>query len=75
MIQFQPVAVAIEGDGDGRLIFADGRLTGVAVRLSGEHGDLAGRWFLEAVFGRAQAPTYPVFDALEDIAVWFEARL
>ena len=50
-------------DSEGCLVRLDGKLVGVLVRLAApEHGDLVGRWFLEAGFGplrdaRCLAPT------------------
>lgn len=39
-------------DEDGFLLFADGRLVAIFVRLSDpSHGEMRGRWFLECGFG------------------------
>lgn len=72
MIEFQPIRMAMESDGEGRLVLADGRLAAVAVRLSREHGALSGRWFLEAAFGSCQAPVYPTFADLETLGEWIQ---
>lgn len=75
MIEFQPVRMVMESDGEGRLVFADGRLAAVAVRLSTEHGALAGRWFLEAAFGSCQTPVSPTFADLDALGDWVQGCL
>ena len=62
-------------DEDGLLVFAGGRLVAVLVRLSDEHGDKAGRWFLEHGFGRLDGMTYPIFDDIEVAQDWIAQRL
>jgi hypothetical protein len=47
----------------------------VLVQLSGEHGDLAGHWFLEAGFGRLDAPEHPTFPDLAGAETWIDRRL
>jgi len=72
VIEFQAVRMAIENDGEGRLVFVEGRLAAIAVRLSAEHGALSGRWFLEAAFGSCQAPVYPTFNDLDALGEWVQ---
>jgi hypothetical protein len=75
-LALEPVRVATGGEGEeGRLVFADGRLAAVLVRLSEQHGELAGRWFLEAGFGRLDGPNHPVFDDLAAAETWVDDRL
>ena len=74
-VEFQPVEVAVDEEGEGRLTFVDGRLAAVLVRLSGTHGDQAGRWFLEVGFGRLDGPRHPVFPDLDAAGDWIKARL
>jgi hypothetical protein len=62
-------------DEDGLLVFADGRLVAVLVRLSDEHGDKAGRWFLEHGFGRLDGTTHPIFDDIETAQAWIAGRI
>lgn len=38
-------------DDDGRLVYAGDRLVAVLVRLSPEHAELAGHWYIEVSFG------------------------
>ena len=38
------------GDRTGVLVFAEGRLAAILCRLDPQHGDLAGRWFVEKTF-------------------------
>jgi hypothetical protein len=67
----QPVRVDTSAkDEEGCLVFADGRLVAVLVRLSDEHGEMAGRWFLEAGFGRLDGPQHPTFVDLEAAQAW-----
>jgi hypothetical protein len=50
-VTFEPVELdTAQGDRTGMLVFADGRLLAVLSRLDADHGDLAGRWFVEAAF-------------------------
>ena len=69
-VTFQPVAVRNDcDDRDGRLVFVDGCLAAVIVRLDcPEHGGLVGSWFIEALFGHSQHPTgmFASLDAARD---------
>lgn len=53
VLEFRPVAVETGSpDEGGRLVFMDGRLVAVFVRLSGLHvPESRGKWSLEAGFG------------------------
>lgn len=67
----QPVRVDTGGaDEDGCLVFLNGRLVAVLVRLSDQHGDMAGYWFLEHGFGQLGGPRHPVFDGLDAAQDW-----
>ena len=57
-------------DEDGCLVFRDGKLAAALVRLSEQHGDMAGRWFLEHGFGGLDGPWYPLFDSLDAAKDW-----
>ena len=47
-LQLQPVLVASEhNDSESQLVFSDGYLVAVLVRLSDLHQEAAGKWFLE----------------------------
>jgi len=51
------------------------RLEAVLTRLSDQHGDIAGHWFVEAGFGpldRLDPPTFASLDAAQD---WISERL
>jgi len=75
-LRLQPVSVATGSyDTEGQLVFADGFLTAVLVKLSGFHEDMAGMWFLEAGFGRVDTPTRPMFSDLDEAQDWIEQRL
>jgi hypothetical protein len=72
----QPVQVAVGGDDEeGCLIFADDRLAAVLVRLSRLHEELAGRWYLEAGFGRLEGPVKPTFGDLGAAREWIARHL
>ena len=75
-LRLQPVRVAT-GDGeDGLLVFADHeRLVAVLTQLSEQHEELAGRWFLEAGFGRLAGPSHPTFADLDAAHDWINRRL
>jgi hypothetical protein len=47
----------------------------VLVRLSDEHGADAGKWFMEAGFGRVDHPNPPMFENLDEAQAWIEQRL
>jgi len=72
----QPVQVAVGGDDEeGCLIFAEDRLVAVLVRLSRLHEGLAGRWYLEAGFGRLEGPGKPTFRDLGVAKEWISRHL
>jgi hypothetical protein len=72
----QPVQVAVGGDDEeGCLIFAEDRLVAVLVRLSRLHEELAGRWYLEAGFGRLEGPGKPTFRDLGVAKEWISRHL
>ena len=65
-LHLQPVQVETGSDDiESQLVFADGFLVAVFVRLSNEHGTEAGRWCLEVGFGRIDHPHAPTFLNLE----------
>jgi hypothetical protein len=75
-LRLQPVQVATGSyDTEGQLVFADGFLAAVLVRLSGFHEDEAGMWFLEAAFGSVDAVIRPTFADLDEAQTWIEQRL
>ena len=75
-LRLQPVQVATGSqDTESHLLFADGFLVAVLVRLSVEHEDEAGRWYLEAGFGRVDDPHPPTFADLNEAQVWITDRL
>lgn len=72
----EPARVATGStDEEGYLVRADGRLVAVLVRLSDAQGELAGRWFLEAGFGRCVAVDGAVFESLGEAEAWIQERL
>lgn len=74
--QFQPVRVKTGSrDAEGQLVFTDGLLVAVLVRLSEDHGEEAGLWFLEAGFDGAEDPVRPKFADLDEAQAWLRYRL
>ncbi|MEF2073299.1 hypothetical protein [Consotaella aegiceratis] len=62
-------------DEDGLLVFDEGRLVAVLVRLDSDvHEDNRGKWFLEAGFN-GLAWDGQVFDSLGDAGDWISAKL
>ena len=76
MLSLKPVQVATGADEDGMLVFDhDQRMVAVLTRLSEQHAELAGRWFLEAGFGRVDGPLHPTFSDLDSAKAWIGGRL
>ena len=72
----QPVRVDTRSeDEEGYLVFGDERLVAVLVRLSGQHGALAGCWHLEQGFGLLSGPDHPCFTSLDAARSWMGQRL
>ena len=75
LVQPTPVETG-SADEDGCLVYADGRLVAVLVRLADPvHGDLVGGWFLEAGFGPCASAAVPVFDSLGAAQDWVGRRV
>ena len=75
-LTLQPVRVETgSNDQEGCLVFADGRLVAVLVRLSDQHDDLAGQWYYEHGFGPFDGPGHPVFGSLDAAQDWIGQRL
>ena len=71
----QSVRVGNGFDEEGLLVLdAEQRLVAVLVRLSEQHEEKAGCWFLEAGFGRLDGPNHPVFADLDEAQDWIEQR-
>ena len=74
-LRLQPVRVAIGADGEGVLVFSDDALVAVLVRLSEQHEELAGQWFLETGYdgiGEVHHPTFADLAAAQD---WISQKL
>jgi len=73
-LTFQPVTLAASNnDDEGMLVFRDGHLLGVLSRLSEIHDNLAGLWFIEALFDRGPEYHMPTFESLEDVESWLRS--
>lgn len=62
-------------DTEGLLVFADNLLVAVLVRLSDDHEEDAGKWFLEAGFDGADDAVQPKFVDLDEAQAWIQRRL
>lgn len=75
-LHLQPVPIATgSGDTESVLVFSDGFLVAVLVHLSDDHEDDAGKWFLEAGFGRLDDQSQPKFADLDGAQDWIQRRL
>jgi len=75
-LRLQPVQVATgSNDIESQLAFAGGLLVAILVQLCEQHEDQAGRWYLEAGFGRLDQPHAPTFANLEEAQDWIEQQL
>jgi hypothetical protein len=52
------------------LVFREERLLAVLCRLSDIHGELAGQWFVEAVFNELPGAQSRTFDSLPAAEAW-----
>ncbi len=74
-LHLQPVQIATgREDTESQLVFADGFLVAVLVRLSDQHEGEAGRWYLEAGFGPVGNLTPPTFADLDAAQTWITDR-
>jgi len=75
ILTLQPVRVDAGEEGEGLLVFAEGWLVAVLVRLADIHEEAAGYWFLEKGFGKLDRPDPPVFSDLATAEQWIKERL
>lgn len=54
------------------LVLRGGRLTAVLSHLSAMHGDLAGLWFVEAMFGISSSRSRHTFASPDEFVLWLE---
>lgn len=69
-ITFQTVRVHVEGQTEGRLVFFNGALVAVLVKLDATHDDLEGRWYAEAAFNSLERMEERTFETLDEVAEW-----
>jgi hypothetical protein len=75
-LRLQPVQVATGSDDqESQLVFHEGFLVAVLVRLSDMHETDAGNWYLEAGFGRVADLNPPLFTDLVQAQIWIADRL
>jgi len=76
-ISFHPIEVSTASeDREGRLVFVDGKLAALLVRLADAEHDplLLGAWYLEAGFGLLEGQ-HGLFASLEEAAASIESEL
>ncbi len=72
----QPVRIATGFQEEGMLVFAEGRLVAVLVRLGDDNQVAPGAWYHETGFGRfMDGPDHPIFPNLDDAQDWIAERL
>ncbi len=70
-LRFQPVLLGSVPDGDdGMLVFQSDRLIAIVSHLGDLHGELAGRWFVEATFAEVAPMVHETFATLSDFEGW-----
>jgi hypothetical protein len=74
-LTLQSVRIAAGPDEHGMLVFGDGCLVAVLVRLSDAHEGMAGEWFLETGYGPFAGPEHPIFPSLAEARAWIGKRL
>ena len=57
-------------DREAKLVFRDDRLLAVLSCLSDIHPDLAGQWYIEAMFGDIAPPLQQTFRTLAEFEAW-----
>jgi hypothetical protein len=59
---------------DAKLFFVEGALVAVVSQLSAAHNSHAGRWFIEAAFGRLNPKDMQTFASLDDVEHFIRQR-
>ena len=75
LLRLEPVRMALGNDVEGRLVFAEDALLAILVRLSEDHDEGGGSWFLEVGFGRMDGRVHPIFPDLEAAQSWITERV
>jgi hypothetical protein len=74
-LRIVPVELPLNGsDKTAQLVYQNDGLVAVICQLSNHHGDLAGKWFLEADFSQSHVTAAPLFLDIEEAAEWLERR-
>jgi hypothetical protein len=73
-VTFQPVEVAVAGQTDGRLVFVDGKLAAVLIKLGVSQNELEGRWYAEAAFNGLERMSDHTFQDLQAVAAWIDTQ-
>jgi hypothetical protein len=59
---------------DAKLFFVEGALVAVVSNLSAAHNSHAGRWFIEAAFGRLNSKDMQTFASLDEVEQFIRQR-
>jgi hypothetical protein len=62
-------------DEEGCLILANEKLVAVLVRLSADHPERTGQWYVEKGFGRLDGPSHPTFPDLQAAQHWISQQI
>lgn len=76
-ITAQLIKVLVDHDDrDGVLVFGDGKLAALFVRLDGEeHGEDRGKWYLEVGFNGCAEHEGPVLSSVDELLAWVDSRV
>jgi hypothetical protein len=61
-----------DGDNQAVLVLRDGNLVAVLSHLSALHGEMAGKWFVETMFGTTPPVQPRVFTSPDEFVVWLD---
>jgi hypothetical protein len=69
MLDFKPIALDFNhGDEEAMLVLRSERLVAIVVHLGHHHGEAAGQWFVETIFGENMPITGRSYKTLDDIS-------
>ena len=75
-LEYRPITLdAGIGDCTAMLVLHEGALLAVATQLGELHGELAGKWFLEAVFHATTTTRRDPFPDIAALDTWLTAQL
>ncbi|HXH16992.1 MAG TPA: hypothetical protein VNJ10_12765 [Sphingomonas sp.] len=70
-VTFQEIVLDVTtGDDEALLVMREGRLVAVLCRLGPMHGDLTGKWFVEAMFAGESPIIRQTFADPDEFSAW-----